>query len=167
MSSIRANAINERTSGAGVTIDGTLVKDGQIPNQLVWALQASAIQAVTADTTVKVTFDTVLYDVYGSVASTANNRADCPLAGKYNVSFVSSINVNNVTCQVLFYLDGVLERMGIFHTAGSTSNLYRIATNVIIDVPTAGSTIEVYVRPNASANLGGSPSTFTGYWIGA
>ena len=68
MSTVQVDTINESTTGSGVTVDGVLIKDGQVDGKDVSTLSTSPIALVSSSTGVsgvsQVVFDNVFTSSY-------------------------------------------------------------------------------------------------------
>lgn len=83
---IKTDTINEKTAGAGVTVDGCLIKDGNVAKATVLSTTAkaraynSAGQTINNDSVTIVVLDAESYDPGGNFAS---NGFTVPVSGYY------------------------------------------------------------------------------------
>lgn len=91
MSTVQVDAINESTTNAGVTVDGVLIKDGQVDGVDVSTLGVDTnglvlISSTNASTATDITFDNVFTSTYQSYKIILNNFK-CDSGGDMRLTF--------------------------------------------------------------------------------
>jgi len=167
MTTIRVNKVVEKTSNAGVTVDGCLMKDTLLHNKLSWQMSTTSTQALTSGANNLISFSTVDWDTYGGIASTANNRVTIPVTGKYLVRMNTSFDDSSRTIRISFFVNGALVKEGTNSSALTVRSWGGMHTVLNL---TSGDLLQVYIYTTTAGVVVGQSgvekSRFNGCWVG-
>jgi len=117
MSIIQVDAINESTSGSGVTVDGVLIKDGQVDGVDVSGI-VSGPTVVSSTYTCTVKYDTDITETVPSNYESINITGYYYQIGKLYHFWLPTINRTTVSLSADFIIDNV----SLPATSSSTNN---------------------------------------------
>ena len=117
MSTVQVDTINESTSGSGVTVDGVLIKDGQVDGVDVSGI-VSGPTVVSSTYTCTVTYDTDHTETNSSNYETINITAYYYQVGKLYHFWLPTINRTTVSESS----DFIINHVSLPATSSSTNN---------------------------------------------
>ena len=117
MSTVQVDTINESTTGSGVTIDGVLIKDGQVDGVDVSGI-VSGPTVVSSTYTCTVTYDTDRTETNPSNYETINITAYYYQVGKLYHFWLPTITRTTVSLSA----DFIIEKVSLPATSSSTNN---------------------------------------------
>ena len=114
MSTVQVDTINESTTGSGVTVDGVLIKDGQVDGIDV----STAAVAVSSTYTCTITYDTDITETVSSNYETQNITAYYYSVGKLYHFWLPTITRSTVSLSA----DFIINHVSLPATSSSTNN---------------------------------------------
>ena len=117
MSTVQVDTINESTSGSGVTVDGVLIKDGQVDGVDVSGI-VSGPTVVSSTYTCTITYDTDVTETNSSNYETQNITAYYYSVGKLYHFWLPTITRSTVSENS----DFIIEKVSLPATSSSTNN---------------------------------------------
>ena len=145
MSTLNVNVIGERTSGSGVTVDGVLLKDGNVDGVDVsaitpgiteadqWRLTAN-ITNTTADITSNLERnDTTGFGYIGTGMTESSGTFSFPSTGKWQIEFIAKYTNNPSNAaerNVLNYIQVTTNNSTYTQYAANSANMYSTATSL-------------------------------------
>jgi len=121
------DSIAEKTSGAGVTIDGVKLKDSGFTatGQPACKVYQSGDQTINTDSATQVTYDTESFDI-GDNFDTANNKFVCPSAGIYFASmcgrYTSVVDGKKMSFMIYGGVNGATQKIATTILSAGTSS---------------------------------------------
>ena len=117
MSTVQVDTINESTTGSGVTVDGVLIKDGQVDGVDVSGI-VSGPTVVSSTYTCTITYDTDITETNSSNYETQNITAYYYSVGKLYHFWLPTITRTTVSLSA----DFIINHVSLPATSSSTNN---------------------------------------------
>ena len=124
MSEIQVNTINEYTSANGVTIDGVLIKDGNLVNGTDFSCQQFRLTAnITASADPITGFevpDTLMQGNFGNNVTESSGTFSFTKTGFYKVSYISIIHTASTGTEGSIFIQGTNDNSSYSNLANAT-----------------------------------------------
>ena len=178
-SELKVDTISEKTSAAGVTIDGVLIKDGAIASSYITGA-GKVLQVVQATTSTAVEVASLTYADSGLTADITPSATDSKVLVIVSQNIQISISDNGIKGYMKLLRDAsaiVTDSIIQILTGGATSNTLQLNHSIVyLDSPstTSAITYKTQIKVNDTSSSGkiraqdeSSPSQITLIEIGA
>jgi hypothetical protein len=141
----KVDVINENTSAAGVTVDGVLLKDGNVTGSLTGNVTGNVTGDVTGTASNSIGEGQTWQDVTASRALATNytNSTNKPI-----MVAVSMVPANNVSTKLRAIIDGVTIGLGDYALNASTApgGSFIVPAGSVYQVTASGRTVDIWAE---------------------